>query len=372
VSASLATQTNLLQAVAALHSDAGVLSVYVDSRPERKMHGRPGWEISLRAGLAGESTGFATHHPDIAARIRAHIAALEPMVAELIDPSGPGRGRALFSAVDGETVGPLWTQRSFPDRVVVDELPYLAPLIGAIDSVRPYGVAVVSANRLRIVEVRGDEAEDVATFAFDDGSSEWREFRGPAGGSRGTYESASQEDLFEQRRERHRDRWLAGMGVRLTELCESRGWDHTMVLADPKTARGLVEHAPSVHAVANRHGIHSGTASAIADQVRADLAGLRQRARAELVRQATGAALSGSRGAVGWDDVATVLDEGRAQRLLIDPSLAATSRPSESVGASIDDLLLKAVRTDAEVVPVDGGAARMLAPHGGVAAILRW
>jgi Bacterial archaeo-eukaryotic release factor family 10 len=371
VSASLATQTNVFQAVAALHSDAGVLSVYVDSRPERKLHGRPDWEISLRAGLAEASTGFATHHPDIAARARAQIAALEPAIAELIDPSGPGRGRALFSAVDGETVGPLWTQRSFPDRVVLDELPYLAPLIGAIDDARPSGVAVVSANRLRIVEVRGEEAEDVAMFAFDDGAAEWRELRGPAGGSRGTYESASQEDLFERRRERHRDRWLGGMGVRLAELCKSRGWDHTLVLADPKTAKGLIEHAPSVHGVVIGHGTHSGTADAIASQVRADLAGLRQRVRAELVRQATDAALSGSRGAVGWDDVATVLEEGRVQRLLIDPSLAPP-RPPASAAASIDDLLVKAVRTDAEVLPVDGGAARMLAPHGGIAATLRW
>lgn len=108
MSASLATQTNLLQAVAALHSDAGVLSVYVDSRPERKMHGRPGWEISLRAGLAGESTGFATHHPDIAARIRAHIAALEPMVAELIDPADRavgGRSSARSTARRSDRCG---------------------------------------------------------------------------------------------------------------------------------------------------------------------------------------------------------------------------------------------------------------------------
>lgn len=372
MSTPVAAHTDMLQTVAALHSDAGVLSVYVDSRPERKMHGRPAWEIPLRTGLAEAPVRFAAEHSDAADRIRAHISSLEPAIAELTDSSGPGRGRALFSAVGGDTVGPLWTQTSFPDRVVLGELPCLAPLIVAVDDARPSGVAVVSANQLRIVEIRGAEAEDVAMFEFDDHASDWRELRGPAGGFRGTYQSISQGDLFERRRERHRDQWLAGMAVRLVELCESRGWDHTLVLADPKTAKSLTEHAPSVHGVITRHGTHSGTPDVIANQVRGDLSGLRQRARAELVQRATDAALSGSRGAVGWHDVETVLEQGRVQKLLIDPFRASKSRPHDSAASSIDDLVVKALRTDAEALPVDGGAARMLAPHGGVAAILRW
>jgi hypothetical protein len=372
MAAPLATQADVLHALAVLRSDAGVLSVYVDSGPERKLHGRPDWEISLHAGIAAAVASYARRHPDAPARARAHLATLEPVIAELTDTGGSGRGRALFSAVEGETIGPFWTQRSLPDRVTLDELPHVTPLLGALGDLRPCGVAVVSPDRLRIVEIRGDEAEDVARFAYDDGASEWREFRGPAGGSRGTYESASQEDLFRNRRERHHDRWLAGMAVRLAELSASRGWDHTLVLADPATAKALVEHAPSVHAVVVGHGTHQGTAAAITDQVRADLAGLRQRAAADLVRQATDAALSGSRGAVGWDDVGTVLDEGRVQTLLIDPAHSGTAGAPGAAPRDVDELVLRAVATGAEVVPVDGGAARMLGPHGGVTAILRW
>lgn len=361
MSTSVTVHPDLVRDVAALHGDAGVVSIYVDTRPERKMHGRPAWEIPLRNGLTAIGV-----RPDVDAR----VGSLEPALAELVDPNGPGRGRALFAAIEGPAIGPLWTQGVLPDHVSIGEFPFLGPLIVAMDEARPAGIAVVGGSHLRVVECRGVDAEDVAQFDFDDQSSEWREFRGPAGASRGNYESAAQTDLFAQRQEVHREQWLAGLADRLTRLAEQRGWDDTLVLAEAKTAAALAERAPGLHRVAARHGIHSGSAVRVAEQLHGEIAGRRQHARATLVQDAIDAALAGGRGALGWHDVTTVVAEGRAQRLLVDPSAAQNSRPDDA--ESLDEVIVHAIETDAEVVPVLGAAARALAPHGGLGAILRW
>jgi hypothetical protein len=360
VSTPVTLRPDLVSEVAALGGVADVVSVYVDSRPERKMHGRPGWEIPLRRGLSEIG-----RDPDV----RAHLASLESELDELSDPNGPGRGRALFTAVGGPTIGPLWTQGPLPDHVSFGAHPSLGPLIVAVDEVRPAGIALVGGSHVRVVECRGVDAEDIAGFEFDDQSSEWREFRGPAGPAR-AYESASQSDLFARRQEAHRALWLAGLADTLIQLAAQRGWDETLVLAEAKTAAALAERDPSLHRVVASHGIHTGSATHVAGQLQAGLDGRRQRVRAKLVQGAIDAALSGGRGALGWHDVATVLAEGRVESLLVDPAAATGSRPADA--ATLDELIVRAIGTDAKVVPIHGGAAGALAPHGGLGAILRW
>ena len=155
-------------------------------------------------------------------------------------------------------------------------------------------------------------------------------------------------------------------------IARERGWDATIVLAEPALGASLVGGTAGMHGVVLRHGLHSGTPHEIAGQVRSELGEIRQRARAELVATAIDAALAGARGAVGWHDVETVLSEGRVHRLFVDAIGAAASRPGDAVASGVDHLIAAAVRTDAEVVPVTNGAARLLAPHGGIAAVLRW
>jgi Bacterial archaeo-eukaryotic release factor family 5 len=372
MSVSVAAHTDLIHVVAALESEIGVLSVYVDASPERKMHQRPAWERPLRSGLATVTSAFVAEHPTAGPRTLAHLASLEHVIAELSTPYAAGRGRALFSAIDGETLGPLWTQGAFPDRVVLGRLPCLWPLVAAVDEARPAGAVVVSATQLRFIEMRGTQAEDLATFRFDDDTSDWRELRGPAGSARGTARSTSQSDLFARRKVQHRSQWLAGMAIRLGEHVASRGWDHTLVLADAAIARELTEHIPSVQWVLAGHGTHAGTPEAIAAQVRDRLTEARRHARADLVTRVVDAAVSGGNGAVGWLDVGTVLEEGRVHTLLIDPARVAANPLHKEVVPSTDQFIVRAVQTDAEVVTVTAGAARLLAPHGGVAALLRW
>lgn len=372
MSTTIAPHTETLRRVAALHGDAGVLSVYVDARPERKPHQRPGWEVALRAGLADARRAFLVDHPEMADRVDAHLETLRESIAALTDPKETGRGRALFSVIGGATIGPVSTQGVFPDEVVLDDVAYVAPLLVAADAARPAGVAVVSAGELWLLEIRDTAADHVAHYAFDDQASEWRDLRGPAGGGRGTVESVSQRDLFDERRKRHHERWLGTMATRVAEIAGERGWDATMVLAEPAVANALIGRAPGMHGVPVRHGLQVGTPHEITGQVRSELASIRQRAHAELVTSVVDAALAGGRGAIGWHDVETVLAEGRVHRLLVDPIRAASSRPSDATAPGIDHLIATAVRTDAEVVPVTEDAARLLEPQGGLAAVLRW
>ena len=224
------------------------------------------WEISLRAGLAGESTRFATHRPDIAARIRAHRR-VRADGRRADRPDEPGRRRALFNAVDG---GPS-------DRCGRSSRP---------GSRRGGSVAVLGAAdrrdrqrpsircRCRVGESAPDRRgprrqartsrRSRSTMAHRSGvsSADPRGFprhvpvRVPGGSLRAAARTAPRPVGSRDGDPPHGAGRIARWGAR-------RG------LADPKDQQGPHRRTPSVHAVPTVTGTHSGAADAIADQVRA-------------------------------------------------------------------------------------------------------
>jgi stalled ribosome rescue protein Dom34 len=93
-----------------------------------------------------------------------------------------------------------------------------------------------------------------------------------------------------------------------------------------------------------------------------------RRRETELVRAAIDAANTpNGRGATGLDEIEQSLTQGRVRHLLFDPE-----SPEPDVLELEDDLVEAALRTSADVTPVEGEAAEILREHGGVAALLRY
>jgi stalled ribosome rescue protein Dom34 len=93
----------------------------------------------------------------------------------------------------------------------------------------------------------------------------------------------------------------------------------------------------------------------------------------DLVRRALDAARSGDRGALGRQETAQALEQGRVDHLLVDFELAVGAGADGLDELELADALVsQALVTDARVTLVEGEAARLLDDAEGVGALLRY
>ena len=93
----------------------------------------------------------------------------------------------------------------------------------------------------------------------------------------------------------------------------------------------------------------------------------------ELVERATDAALENNRrGSLGLAPTFAALAEGRVEHLIFQGASRVREERTEAVAKSAEDLIEGAVRTSAQITPVEGEAAEALTPHEGVAALWRY
>jgi hypothetical protein len=90
-------------------------------------------------------------------RSREVVATLErlgPEVERLTNPSEAGRGRVAFAALGGDWVVRLESQMPVPNRVVLDDGPFVHPLLELLDEGQPADVVMVSPDDARLLEWR--------------------------------------------------------------------------------------------------------------------------------------------------------------------------------------------------------------------------
>jgi protein required for attachment to host cells len=374
----------------------GVLSVYVDADPREQAATRPAWVVAAENGL-----------DEIRARVKADgdrarwtavfraLESLEVELAALLDPRRPGRGRALFATIEGDEVRRVAVQMPLVDKVVLDDLADLTPLLVAYDRGRPAGLVVVSHAALRVLEAALGVVEELAGFDIEPETSDWRELKGPAAANPGLPQhSASHRDRFERRVDEHRDRLLERAAGELERLCARRGWDRLVLAGDPRLTHAVRDelHREHVDVSAVDRTLNGLSATEIADALAPALEQANARREASLVGRAKDAALSGNAGALGLDDVVSALEDGRVEHLLFDPARSYPGArapdgrlvPEGAVPLGVDadelvaepslagHLIERALATDARVTPLSAAGAQALAEHGGVAALLRW
>jgi Bacterial archaeo-eukaryotic release factor family 10 len=348
----------------------GVLSVCVAIDPADR---REPWRVALRDQLdavIGAERDKHDRRPALVAtaeRIRRHFPEESP-------PSGRCQiGFCEVAAKDGPDV---WIGAQMPrdqTEVFDRDRPHLTPLLELLDEGAPVGVLAVSAERVRLYEwVLGilTDVDDWEAVLF---MPDWRERKAPSSPDPAHVQGASSSghDQFDQRLDANRERFLEQVGGLVAERAEERRWRRVFAFGDSRQVervtqgtrgRVAVELADQVNVISeNDH-------RRLLDRVERAVRDANRHRELELVKAAIDAASTpAGRGAVGLNETERSLTEGRVRHLLMD----AEGRAAD-LSRVEDHLVEQALRTSAEVTPVEGEAAEFLREHGGVAALLRY
>jgi hypothetical protein len=371
---------NLLQ----MTDPAGVLSIYVDGGNDR------GTAIDVRNRLAELERRVAANGSPLVADALTHaLTRLEPVLDRLLDPRSAGRGRALFVGLTASEVISFSSQLRLPNRVVLDSTPFIHPLLETIDRGRPSGVVVAAADVAEVFDWRLGELRRLSRLLSP--PREPRSDRpGPVVGNTARARRTTPLREMRERRERqHRARVAETVAAEVSRLADENLWQQILVMGDERLTSALLAALPDRirHTV-----IHDPRRLADLDlAVLARIVGERfEAAHAERTTRLAGhvrdAALAGT-GAVGLSEVTAALNEGRVDQLVYDSERRYVGAvddggllyaDGEGPRATADEprlterLVEKALRTGAEVTPVPGAAATVLADAGGIAARLRW
>jgi hypothetical protein len=358
---------SFLRELVAMKDEMGVVSLYVTAEPGG---GAPALRAELRA-VRERVAGW----PDRIRRatVLEHLDALEPEVAELTDPAAPGLGRALFAPVCTSEIRRAALQVPVGTSAVLEPTPYVRPMIAAMATSAPAGVAVVRREGVRLVDYRYGLAEDVHLSAFD------LDCDGEGGGPREPRRLA--ECLI---------RCLHSAAPEISNRIGALRWSDVLLVGDPKLTGVLAEALCPLDPVQIHATVEAGLpAGEVVGRIAGELAAVRVRRDAEMVQRATDLALAGGRGSLGLARTLGLLNEGRVDCLLLDESgrwrggrgrdgflYAAGQAPLGMETVEEPDLgermIERALETRAEVMIVHRDAAVALTAHDGVAALLRW
>jgi len=257
--------------------------------------------------------------------------------------------------------------------VVYRDHPHLTPLLEILDEGAPIGVLAVSSERVRLYEWALGSLSDVQDWEAVLFMPDWRERKSQSSPDparvQGT--SSSGHDQFDQRLEANRGRFLEQVGGLVAQEADARKWRRVLAFGDSRQVhqlRGGVQDRVSVELSDDVDVISQDDHGQLLARVEAAVDLGNRRRETELVRAAIDAANTpNGRGATGLNEIEQSLTQGRVRHLLFD-----AESPAPDVLELEDELVEAALRTSADVTPVEGEAAEILREHGGVAALLRY
>jgi Bacterial archaeo-eukaryotic release factor family 10 len=387
-----------LRSLASMTDEVGILSIYVTLDPHYRVEVgvRPPWELRMRHRLGQLPDQLKEHGPrEHWKALTRRLDALQPELTRLLGPTVTGQGRALFAGVASGEVRTVALQVPLMDRTVLEPDPYLRPLLAAWSTAGPAGAVSVSADEVRVVDLRFGLTEVVGTIRYE-GGVEQRELKGPAPTGGGYFQrGAPQHDLFARREDDKLARHLRTVGPRLAGFVTDREWSYLALTGDAPLVQALRDGLPAqlpAEVVTLDHPVNSLPPAKLAATVAPALDEARRRRHRELAEQARDRAMSANAGACGLSETLGALQEGRVAHLLLDAgrqwsgsraddgilvpdgevppgSDAAALRPEPHLGERMIEL---AFRDSARVTMLAPEAAAPLADADGIGALLRW
>jgi Bacterial archaeo-eukaryotic release factor family 5 len=345
----------------------GVVSVYLRVDPGDR---GGAWRTELHNGLAAvrERGGELDH--EAAKALRATVERIGERF-ENHERDLP-RGEVGFVEVSGEPAAERWWSTHLAPRTAAtasfSERPLVAPLLCLIEHGAARGVALLSAERVRMLEWAPGRLEELHNWELSIFSRDWRErkARRPADPARGQAVSASGRDQFDERLEDSRHRFLGECGRLAVEQARERGWHRLLLFGSADHLRDFRHRIPSTAGLAVEDAGEADLISEPPGKLEEPVAGAAARLDGErqrkLAERALEEARGGMRGTAGSQETEAALGEARVERLVLD---AARADGSEAMVRS-------ALAGGAAVSAVSGAAAELLAPVDGVAALLRY
>jgi hypothetical protein len=376
-------RTRFLRRLVDWRSDAGILSIYVHVDPGDR--GR-GWRIALRDQLRKLAEATEPHE-----QRRAFEAAANEVLERFPENGAPpeGRGHVGFIELGDKRPPAVWRSMQMGPRrteVVLARRPVVRPLVELFAEGPHVGVALVSADRVRLLEwslgaIRALEDWEITLFQPD-----WRERKAErAIPGRGTTTSASGHDQFDQRLEANRKRFLHEIAGLVAKEVPKRAWTHLLAFGvddlPNEFAEGLGDAARRTHLV--RHDLVSSKEAQVADRVAEQVRAINAGKALDLVREVEEAVGASPGTTLGPEETYEALMAGRVRHLVFDGNREFEEPPSTSEAAAAHDdgrdgmpigerMVELAVATDAEVTPLCAEPAERLQPHDGVAGLLRY
>ncbi len=252
------------------------------------------------------------------------------------------------------------------DCVRLDERPAVAPLVELSHLAQPRGVALLSAERVRLLGFAEGALAEMEDWELSVASLDWRERKSArnANLARGQGINSSGHDQFDERLDHNRQRFLGECG-RLAGQRMERGGVRDLLAFGPagdveSFNAGLV--APGVELGVGGDGdLISTPTGRLVEPVAEAVDRLCARRDEELAERVLEESQGGSRGAAGTQETAAALAEGRVERLVLDAGLEQA-----------EELVRAALASGAAIALLRGEAAERLSPAGGVAALLRY
>jgi Bacterial archaeo-eukaryotic release factor family 10 len=361
----------------------GVVSIYLRLDPGDR---GGAWRTELHNGLAAvlEGQEELDHRARLALRATAERVRGRFANHERDLP----RGEVGFLEVSAEPAGQRWWSTHLsPEATVVRfaERPLLAPLLCLVERGTPRGVALASAERVRLLESVPGSLEELHRWELSLFSGDWRERKAPrvADPARAQAVSAAGRDQYDQRLEDSRHRFLGECGRLSASIAAERGWRQLLAFGAPEHVRDLRHGIPASTLAVEVGGgadLISDPLTRLEEPVAKAVERLDTERERGLVERALDEARGGIRGAAGPQETAAALGEGRVEHLVLDAALAAAGAgPGPRDGAEQKDgapdpegLVRLALEGGAGVATVSGPAAELLAPVDGVAALLRY
>lgn len=345
----------------------GVLSVYLGFDPADR---GGAWRTELRNGIDAvlESQREAEHDRRVALRATAKRLSERFMDGDLRPPP---RGEVGFVEVAGKGGAERWFAAAFAPLasacVEFGQEPAVAPLLDLCGRGDPRGVALLSAERVRLLRCADGGLEDLADWELSVFSLDWRERKARSSNdpARAQGVSSSGHDQFAERLDHNRQRFLSECGDLAAHRCERGGLGELIVFGPAKEVesfRSGFGSAPTTLTVAGDGDLISVPKGKLGEIV-ADAVERHDEDRDRaVVSHALNEARGGNRGAVGLQETRGALAEGRVDHLVFDGA----------IGGEAESLTRAALAGGAQVTVVRGELAAPLGEAEGVAAILRY
>jgi hypothetical protein len=365
----------------------GVLSIFVDAGAEAR-----GTAIDIQNRLSHLERCVAADGPvERAVALRGALGRLEGDIESLYDPSASGRGRVMFAALSGAAPTRFSTQLRLRNRVVLDDRPFVHPLLESLEQGRSAGVILLSRDLAEVLEWRHGELLNVAriVLAVDAPGQH------PATATNDTarhQQTTPSPERRERRADDQRRRFVDRVATATSQIATRRGWERAVISGDERLTGPLLRALPESlrdNAVRDpRHLMESDSRS-----LNAIVSQLLQQQQTEsdlrLTEHIRNAARAAEGGALGLSEVLAALNDARVKHLIYNPDLryagaiaddGQVSAPPEQRPTDravqeprlTERMVERCLETGARVTPVGGRAAAMLADMGGVAAQLRW
>lgn len=369
----------------------GVVSVYLDTDP-RQDPNLQGTEIDLKnrfRELQRRVAEDAGANPD--RDVAAAIERLRPQIERLASPEIAARGHISFFALESDWVLQLESAMPVPPRVVLDDGPFIHPLLELLDEGRAAGVVLVSAEEARLLEWRVGSLQLLSRMERQYVEAPHERSGQIGGGPQGQFHTP----MREQRQAREDDRmqrFLGEVAKVAAELAGAHGWERILISGGEHWTEATVARFPQelrnkVHADAR---VLSGLDDAALTTAVTEWAHNQhtEQQRQLLGRVRDGAGTGGA--ALGLSEVVAALNAGRVAHLVYDPKVRYTGsigangslyggdevgpdgRPGTPEPRLTERMVERALQTAARVSPVEGAAATELSDADGAAALLRW